>query len=170
MIPQRCWRSSAERFIESSALCGHFLSRKLNSVHKGRFHVKVKRNTHAVRHELRQGGIRRPPEIIIHTVIEQKANSAQNAGAQCAPLRVRGCFFRNVVGARIARPLSKFMQNFGFAHLLPLPKCNDSPKNYALPSSGQPLCFSSFLSASLSSSLFAASICGVNSARSAKII
>ena len=45
MIPQRCWRSSAERFIESSALCGHFLSRKLNSVHKGRFHVKVKRNT-----------------------------------------------------------------------------------------------------------------------------
>ena len=33
--------------------------------------------------KLRQGGIRRPPEIIIHTVIEQKANSAQNAGAQC---------------------------------------------------------------------------------------
>ena len=45
MIPQRCWRSSAERFIESSALCGHFLSRKLNSVHKGRFHVKVKGHT-----------------------------------------------------------------------------------------------------------------------------
>ena len=45
MIPQRCWRSSAERFIKSSALCGHFLSRKLNSVHKGDFHVKVKRHT-----------------------------------------------------------------------------------------------------------------------------
>lgn len=45
MIPQRCWKSSAERFIESSALCGHFLSRKLNSVHKGDFHVKVKRHT-----------------------------------------------------------------------------------------------------------------------------
>ena len=45
MTPQRCWRSSAERFIESSALCGHFLSRKLNSVHKGDFHVKVKDHT-----------------------------------------------------------------------------------------------------------------------------
>ena len=45
MIPQRCWRSSAERFIESSALFGHFLSRKLNIVHKEGFHVKVKRNT-----------------------------------------------------------------------------------------------------------------------------
>jgi len=43
MIPQRCWRSSAERFIESSALFGHFLSRKLNIVHKEGFHVK--RNT-----------------------------------------------------------------------------------------------------------------------------
>ena len=45
MIHQRCWRSSAERFINFSALCGHFLSLKLNSVHKGRFHVKVKRHT-----------------------------------------------------------------------------------------------------------------------------
>ena len=45
MIPQRCWRSSAERFIEFLALCGHFLTRKLNSVHKGRFHVKFKRHT-----------------------------------------------------------------------------------------------------------------------------
>ncbi len=27
-------------------------------------------------------------------------------------------FFRNVVGARIARPLSEFMQDFGFVHLL----------------------------------------------------
>ena len=45
MTPQRCWRSSAERFIESSALCGHFLSRKLNIVHKGDLHVKVKRHT-----------------------------------------------------------------------------------------------------------------------------
>jgi len=47
---------------------------------------------------------------------------AQNAGAQCAPLRdsgtMRGCFFRSVVGARIARPLSEFAHNLGFAHLL----------------------------------------------------
>ena len=27
-------------------------------------------------------------------------------------------FFRNIVGARIARPLLEFVQNFGFAHLL----------------------------------------------------
>ncbi|MFQ7098080.1 MAG: hypothetical protein ACLRUN_12140 [Christensenellales bacterium] len=55
------------------------------------------------------------------TIIGQKANSTQKAGAQCAPLRVQRCnarlFFRNVVGARIARPLSEFMQNLGFAHL-----------------------------------------------------
>jgi len=47
---------------------------------------------------------------------------AQNAGAQCAPLRggdaMRGCFFRSVVGARTARPLSEFAHNLGFAHLL----------------------------------------------------
>ena len=27
-------------------------------------------------------------------------------------------FFRNIVGARIARPLLEFVQNCGFAHLL----------------------------------------------------
>jgi len=27
--------------------------------------------------------------------------------------------FRNIVGARIARPLSEFVQNFGFAHFKP---------------------------------------------------
>ena len=31
---------------------------------------------------------------------------------------MRSSFFRNIVGARIARPLSKFVQNFEFAHLL----------------------------------------------------
>jgi len=31
--------------LNPQALCGHFLSRKLNSVHKGRFHVKVKGHT-----------------------------------------------------------------------------------------------------------------------------
>ena len=56
-------------------------------------------------------------------IIEQKANVAQSAGAQCAPLRARRrnaqlLFFRNIVGARIARPLLEFVQNFGFAHLL----------------------------------------------------
>ena len=30
---------------------------------------------------------------------------------------IRGYFFRNVVGARIARPLLEFVQNFGFVHL-----------------------------------------------------
>ena len=29
-------------------------------------------------------------------------------------------FFRNIVGARIARPLLEFVQNFGFTHLLQL--------------------------------------------------
>lgn len=67
MIPQRCWRSSAERFIESSALCGHFLSRKLNIGSQRRFPCEGQTQYAAVRHELRQGGIRRPPEIIIHT-------------------------------------------------------------------------------------------------------
>ena len=37
--------------------------------------------------------------------------------------RARRCnaqllFFRNIIGARIARPLLEFVQNFGFAHLL----------------------------------------------------
>ena len=31
---------------------------------------------------------------------------------------MRSSFFRNIVGARIARPLLEFVQNFGFAHLL----------------------------------------------------
>ena len=31
---------------------------------------------------------------------------------------MRNSFFRNIVGARIARPLLEFVQNFGFAHLL----------------------------------------------------
>ena len=31
---------------------------------------------------------------------------------------IRGCSFHNVVGARIARLLSEFVQNFGFVHLL----------------------------------------------------
>ena len=31
---------------------------------------------------------------------------------------MRSYFFRNIVGARIARPLLEFVQNFGFAHLL----------------------------------------------------
>lgn len=31
--------------MNPQALCGHFLSRKLNNVHKGDFHVKVKRHT-----------------------------------------------------------------------------------------------------------------------------
>jgi len=31
--------------LNPQALCGHFLSRKLNNVHKGDFHVKVKRHT-----------------------------------------------------------------------------------------------------------------------------
>jgi len=61
--------------------------------------------------------------ILFSAIIEQKANVAQNAGAQCAPLRVRRhnaqfLFSRNIVGARIARPLLEFVQNFGFAHLL----------------------------------------------------
>jgi len=61
--------------------------------------------------------------FFLKTTIEQKANVAQSAGAQCAPLRARRCnaqllFFRNIVGARIARPLLEFVQNFGFAHLL----------------------------------------------------
>ncbi|MFR5786810.1 MAG: hypothetical protein ACLUHE_06660 [Christensenellales bacterium] len=66
--------------------------------------------------------------LLFTPVIEQKANSAQKAGAQCAPLRVQRCnarlFFRNVVGARIARPLSEFVQNLGFAHLLFTFYCN----------------------------------------------
>ena len=33
---------------------------------------------------------------------------------------MRSSFFRNIVGARIARPLLEFVQNFGFAHLLTL--------------------------------------------------
>ena len=33
---------------------------------------------------------------------------------------MRSSFFRNIVGARIARPLLEFVQNFGFAHLLEL--------------------------------------------------
>ena len=31
---------------------------------------------------------------------------------------MRSSFFRNIVGARIARPLLEFVQNLGFAHLL----------------------------------------------------
>ena len=31
---------------------------------------------------------------------------------------MRSSFFRNIVGARIARPLLEFVQNCGFAHLL----------------------------------------------------
>ena len=31
---------------------------------------------------------------------------------------MRSYFFRNIVGARIARPLLEFVQNSGFAHLL----------------------------------------------------
>ena len=31
---------------------------------------------------------------------------------------MRSSFFRNIVGARIARPLLEFVQNFGFAHFL----------------------------------------------------
>ena len=31
---------------------------------------------------------------------------------------MRSSFFRNIVGARIARPLLEFVQNIGFAHLL----------------------------------------------------
>ena len=31
---------------------------------------------------------------------------------------IRGCFFHNAVGARIARLLSEFVQKFGFVHLL----------------------------------------------------
>ena len=33
---------------------------------------------------------------------------------------MRSSFFRNIVGARIARPLLEFVQNFGF---LPYPIC-----------------------------------------------
>jgi len=31
--------------LNPQALCGHFLIRKLNNVHKGDFYVKVKRHT-----------------------------------------------------------------------------------------------------------------------------
>ena len=36
------------------------------------------------------------------------------------------CFFRNIVGARIARPLSEFVQNSGFIHFLQKKKANRS--------------------------------------------
>ena len=34
------------------------------------------------------------------------------------PVQCALAFFRNIVGARIARPLPESVHNFGFAHLL----------------------------------------------------
>ena len=43
---------------------------------------------------------------------------ARNARPYGYGVIMRSSFFRNIVGARIARPLLEFVQNFGFAHLL----------------------------------------------------
>ena len=49
---------------------------------------------------------------ILNKTQARNARPYGNSGA------MRGCFFRNVVGARIARPLYEFVQNFGFAYFL----------------------------------------------------
>ena len=43
---------------------------------------------------------------------------ARNARPYGYGVIMRSSFFRNIVGARIARLLLEFVQNFGFVHLL----------------------------------------------------
>ena len=47
-----------------------------------------------------------------HKARARNARPYGHGGVMCSS------FFRNIVGARIARPLLEFVQNFGFAHLL----------------------------------------------------
>ena len=49
---------------------------------------------------------------ILHKMQARNARPYGNSGA------MRGCFFRNVVGARNARPLYEFVQKIGFAYFL----------------------------------------------------
>ena len=47
-----------------------------------------------------------------HKARARNARPYGHGGVMCSS------FFRDIVGARIARPLLEFVQNFGFAHLL----------------------------------------------------